>query len=452
MSENSNSIDNVLRDFLHNIDSLNATLPVTMMVIGELLKKEDARHKVFLKKHGTLEHTEDGTSTYTLAPKHFGEEKRIIRLIQQYITSVDLIPRTFLVSFVSDYDAFLGRLIKTYYTKKPDLLNGLDKQIAFGELLSFKNLDEAKEYILEKEVEGILRKSHAEHFEILEKKHNIKLREKLEIWPEFIELMERRNLFVHCDGVVSNQYISVCKEHGHKWETEPAIGARLTVDSAYLKNASSIIREMAIKLCHVLWRKIFPNEREAADDALLRLTYELIQHERYHLAIKVLEFAVSLPKHHDDNFKRMFLINLAQSYKYSENNKKCEELLAGQDWSSVTYKFKMAVAVLQGKHDDAARFMEKSSLTSELTEQNFLEWPLFKEFRATDQFKNTFEKLYKKPIPSGEEIVVTAAAAAAAADADESRSNSTPVKKVARKKPPSAKATSGATKIRPKKV
>lgn len=401
------SIDHVLRDFLHNMDSLNATLPVTMMVIGELLKKENSKRNSFLNKYGTLEHSEDGTKTYTIEPKYHSEEKKITRTIEQYITASELIPRTFIVSFVSDYDAFLGNLIKSYYAKKPELLNGLEKQIAFSELLAFNSLDEAKEYILEKEVEGILRKSHAEHFDILEKKHSIKLREKLDIWPEFIELMERRNLFVHCDGVISNQYITVCKEHKYEWGNQPLIGARLTAAPSYLKNASSILREMAIKLCHVLWRKILPNEREDADMALLELTYELIQNERYSLAIKILEFSVALPKHHDDNFKRMFLINLAQAYKYSSNSKRCEELIASYDWSSVTYKFKVAVAVLKEKYDDAAELMEKASLINELSEQNFLEWPLFKDFRLTEQFKAAFEKIFKKPLPSREEVVIT---------------------------------------------
>ena len=402
-----NQVEESLFNFLHNIDSLNDTVPLTMIVIGEMLKKSHGDHKKFLEKNGVLEKTEDGESTYTLHSRHISEERKITRKIEQNLTAVDLMPRNFLVSFVSEYDAFLGGLIKGFYTKKAELLNGLERQISFSELASFSSLENAKEFILEKEVESILRKSHCEHFDILERKFNIKLRKDLEIWPIFIELMERRNLFVHCDGVVSIQYISVCNEHNVQLSDEQRLGTRLTVDPSYLKEASSTLREIAIKLSHVLWRKIFPEERLDADQSLLHLTYELIQRERLSLAIKILEFSIGLPKHFDDNFKRMFVINLAQAYKYSENNKKCIELISQYDWSSVAYKFKLAVSVLSEKYTEAADYMVNAALTNELTEEDFLEWPLFKEFRKKPEFADAFFRAYSKQPPEKEAITIT---------------------------------------------
>jgi hypothetical protein len=402
-----NQVEESLFNFLHNIDSLNETVPLTMVVIGEMLKKSHNDHKKFLEKNGVLEKTVDGESTYTLHSRYISDERKITRKIDQNLTAVDLMPRNFLVSFVSEYDAFLGGLIKGFYTKKAELLNGLDRQISFSELVSFSSLENAKEFILEKEVENILRKSHCEHFDILERKFNIKLRKDLEIWPTFIELMERRNLFVHCDGIVSSQYITVCNEHNVPLSDAQKLGTRLTVDPSYLKEASSTLREIAIKLSHVLWRKIFPEERLDADQSLLQLTYELIQQERLSLAIKILEFSIALPKHFDDNFKRMFVINLAQAYKYSENNKKCIELIASHDWSSVAYKFKLAVSVLSEKYTEAADYMVNAALTNELTEQNYLEWPLFKEFRKTSEFADAFFRAYKKQPPEKEAITIT---------------------------------------------
>lgn len=47
--------------------------------------------------------------------------------------SSDLVPRNFLVSLVSEFDAFIGSLIKYIYSKKPELLSGLERNITFSE-------------------------------------------------------------------------------------------------------------------------------------------------------------------------------------------------------------------------------------------------------------------------------------------------------------------------------
>lgn len=396
----------ILDTFLHNVESLNSTTPFLMMGLGELAKRKFSQRREFLEKHGTLEHSGDGQSTYTLPPRFIPEEKKKTRELEQIFTAVTLFPRNFLVSFVSEYDAFLGALIKCFYVKKSELLNGLEKQISFSELLAYQTLDDAKNYLLEKEVESILRKSHAEHFEILERKFNIKLKKDLDIWPHFIELMERRNLFVHCDGVVSSQYITVCTEHGVNFNSPLAVGTKLEVDPEYLHNAFTALCEIAIKLCHVLWRKVFPEEREAADQALLNLTFELIQRGRHKLTITIAEFATKLPKHFDDTYKRKFVINLAQAYKYTGETKKCSELLASHDWSSITYEFKLAVSVLRDDFVAAAAHMEKATSTGEISEHNLLEWRIFQDFRETEQFKETFTKIFKHPPPEKEAVTI----------------------------------------------
>lgn len=398
-STNSHQPSDVLESFLHNIDSINSSVPLMMFMLGEMFKTQNDKLREFLKTHGTLQETVEDVETYALPTKDIFEERKISRRLGQYATATRIIPRNFLVAFVSEYDAFLGSLIKCFYSKKPELMNGLEKQIAFTDLLNFATLEEVKDYILEKDVEGILRKSHSDHFDALESKFSIKLRKDLKCWPSFIEIMERRNLFVHCDGQVSRQYISVCSEHGYQFNEKPAIGSKLDVKPDYLDSAHKILREIAIKLTHVLWRKLFPNEREKADQALQDLGYELIQRRSFDLAITIMEFATALPSHHNDNQKRMFYVNLAQAYKHNNNEKMCKEIIGKLDWSSVTYKFKLAISVLNEEFSAAKDFMEKAAKTDELTEDNFLQWPLFSKFRETPEFSSAFRKIYRHPPP-----------------------------------------------------
>ncbi len=83
---------------------------------------------------------------------------------------MEILPRHFVVSLVSQYDAYLSELYRTLFEIKPELAFSLDKEFTFQEILKYSNLDELKEYVIEKDVENLLRESHLEQLKILEKK------------------------------------------------------------------------------------------------------------------------------------------------------------------------------------------------------------------------------------------------------------------------------------------
>lgn len=407
MTEKNKNPASVLDSFLHNLDSLNEIVGPMMFVQSYLLDNEKEKLNEFLKQNAQLKDSTESDETWLIPVQHFSEHKKINKTIKQIKTTSKLIPRNFVVSFVSEYDSFLGSLIKVFYENKPELLNDIEKQLTFTELVKFNSIDDAKSHIIEKDIESILRKSHAEQFKHMENKFSITLKKDLECWPTFIEIMERRNLFVHADGLISRQYLNVCSEHKVNLEDGSALGTQLTVTPEYIALSHKTITEISIKLTHVLWRKLLPDDREKADTSLLSLSYELIVSKRYSLAIDVLEFAIALPKHYSDTYKRMFFINLAQAYKYSEQDKKAQDLLNRLDWSSVSYKFKLAVAVLQEKYEDANLLMRNAAKTEEIVEHEFLEWPLFQKFRETPGFKKEFKKAYKKYPPENTSATVS---------------------------------------------
>jgi len=93
------------------------------------------------------------------------------------------------------------------------MLSSSERSISYKDLTEIGSVEAAREQIIEKEVESVLRDSHSQQIDWLEKKLDIPLRKDLRIWPEFIELCERRNLLLHADGLVSSQYLAVCKRH-----------------------------------------------------------------------------------------------------------------------------------------------------------------------------------------------------------------------------------------------
>jgi len=166
---------------------------------------------------------------------------------------------------VSSYDAFLGKLVGALFRIKPELLKSSDRTLTYLQLSDFDSISEAREHLLEKEIETLLRKSHSEQFEWLENRFAVKLRVDLPIWPTFIEVTERRNLFVHSDGIVSSQYLKVCREHEVALDSETKQGSQLEVPHVYFKSAYEAIFEIGVKLGQVLWRKLKPSDIEVAE-------------------------------------------------------------------------------------------------------------------------------------------------------------------------------------------
>lgn len=342
-----------------------------MSTIGRSHSEASKNVQDFLDGHGTLIKEDDDNKNghrvyrkeYKISLDHFYDFEPLRSVAINFSATSAIIPRSFVVSMVSQFDAFLASLIKAIYTVKPELLDSSEKNISFAGLIQFTSLDEAREYVLEKEVESVLRESHAEHFDWLEKKLGMELRKVLDIWPSFIELTERRNLFVHADGVVSSQYLTVCSRHKVKMEENCKLGYRLTVDPDYFAKAYNILFEIATKLSQFLWRKLLPQEMQVADDCLNSVCYPLLKKEQYALARELLDFAVNLPRHSSQQRKLTFVVNNAITHKWRDSKDDSANILSKFDWSACSDNFQLAVAVLEDRYDDAADIMRRIDKT-----------------------------------------------------------------------------------------
>jgi hypothetical protein len=284
------------------------------------------------------------------------------------------------------------------YLSRPELLNDSERNISFAQLLEFKSVEQAKERIIEKEVESVLRKSHAEQFAWIEKKLKIHLTKGLAVWPSFIEITQRRNLFVHCDGVVSDQYINECKDHG-VLEPSCEIGKPLDVNSEYFSNACEVVLEVGVKLGHVLWLKLVPAERNDAEEYFNLLCIDLIVSEKYELARILLEFALEtlLRKESSASTRWRLTVNLAQTHKWNGKEDKCREIIRNHDWDALGYPFRLAVAVLQEKYELALLLMRKIGAEGDVSKMDYREWPVFREFRKRSDFRAAFSEIFHEP-------------------------------------------------------
>lgn len=398
-----NKINEILTNYINKLNSLENSLPIVMQSMGTELESESKKlEKLFKEKALKMDKKEDDESNdekYAVPIAYAKEFDRKKMKIDQMSIAFDLLPKNFLVSFVSQYDSFLGSLIKELLLAMPELLNNSERELKFKDLLDFTSIDEAREFILEKEIETVLRKSHSEQFEWMENKFNVRLTKDLEIWKSFIEITERRNLFVHNDGLVSNQYIKVCTAHKVDLKTTE-IGDSLSVNPAYLIDAYHVFYEMGFKLAHVLWRKLLAHDLEAADNSLIDATFELLSHKKYDQAKVLLDFSCNtLKKYNSDINRRVLIINQAIAYRLTGDSNACVSILNKDDWTATGTNFQLAVAVLNEQDEKVYELMHTIGKEDEkLPGYIYSVWPLFEEYREKEDFLETYKKIFSKDL------------------------------------------------------
>jgi len=404
-TEGSDILDAAIKEFVTEIESFAKSLPWVMPMVGVALNKANQDLNTFVDQYGQRGKEPNGDDFFAIPIDKLQKFERLQKSRRVALLAIYNVPVSFFVSLVSQYDAYLGNLLTKIFSKKTDLLNVSERVLTLSELMEFKDLSSAREFILEKEVESVIRQSHTEQFEWMENKFGLPLRKELEAWPRFIELTERRNLFVHCNGAVSTQYMTVCKRHGCSPQPKIHAGSRLHVSPEYFAESFHCLFEIGVKLGQVLWRKLFPNELLKADENLVDVCYDLLVSQEYKLAKVLLLFATStLKKHSSEEYRRIFKINLAIAYNASGEKSACKILLAEEDWSACRDRLKIALAVLQNRFPDAADIMKRIGKTGEVRRVDYEEWPVFMEFRKTDIFQHTYSEVFGEEFSSPQKV------------------------------------------------
>lgn len=389
------NISKNLETFLRHIDAIRDTLPMTLLLIDPYNKKANDDFTNFLKEN--VEEIEDdkGKKRVLLKSDELKKFEDLERNASTSSLASKIIPESLFVSLISQYDAFLTRLLRAIYEIKPDVLNGSERNLTFSQLVEMETIERAREFIIDKEVDTVLRKSHSEQFDYLEKLIGVKLRENLPIWQTFIEVTERRNLLVHCDGVVSNQYLKNCIEHKCKTD-KLKVGERLGVEPRYFSEAYNCLYEIATKLSHTIWRKLLVTNLEDADKELNDVCYHLISTNSFQLADILLEFGCSQKKHFNDSLQNVFIINGSLS-KYLQNKKEeSKAILDKKDWSASSDSFKLAYAVLSDDFEVAYDIMLKIGDNGDVDSPDYKQWPLFNIIRNEQKFKDTYKTIFKE--------------------------------------------------------
>jgi len=314
----------------------------------------------------------------------------------QHFNATAVLSKSLFSQLFAEFDAFIGELLTTIYLLNDALLKGISREITLSELMDHEDLRSVKKALLEKEIDSFRRDSYVDQFSSLEKKFSIPLR-KFKEWPAFVELSQRRNILTHNGGLISEQYIAVCEREGYKFDKRPVLGHQVAVNFQYFAEALRLVTKVGFMLAYTLWSKVFPKDLPKLHDSLNDTIYNCLRGERWKLVAELSDFVLSdaMRKGTSEIDLRVRIINSAIGLKFADRSAEALALLASIDWTASYRDFKLALAVLEERYEDAVALMKSIGKKGEILQQHsYHTWPLFTKFRERSEFYDAYREIY----------------------------------------------------------
>ncbi len=342
--------------------------------------------------------TVDNAAIYGLSGEQFqGIASKMSRIWRVEI-GLRSLPAAVLMSIVATFDTVIADVIRDMLTIKTEVFQTGERTILLSDALRAELIAEIKEKSIVDEIYQFSRGSHEDQVRYIETNFHVAIKDHWKRWPDFIEVFERRNLIAHGEKTFTKRYASICSKNGHKG-SDKILGAPVKLTSNYLRQAADILLEFSLLLVFSLWRKQFVKEKEDAFESLNHAAFRLIETKKYEVAIRLLEYALSLKNTGVlDRTRKMMYVNLASAHRHSDNKELSIRILSDVDWSSSSDDFKICVAALRGDMDEVTRLMPIVANADAVSKEHFRNWPVFKFVRDQERFLLRFREIFGEPL------------------------------------------------------
>ena len=391
-------LDNIITEYITAICCINDSFSEISTILTQ--KKNTANKSmdsfIFNLKPSN---SEDFFNKLRNKPSYIKRYKTLSKDIERSEQASNILPQSLFISIVSQFDVLVAQLIKFIYLYSENKLLESENQISFREVLLIGDIDKIKEKFINDRIDSALRDSHSEQIRTLSKLIGDVTLDKVDFWGDFIEMTQRRNLFVHSKGIVSSQYISECKKANKCFDVP--IGSILKVEEEYFNHAFYVFFCMGVMLSQVISRVVLGEQLLGEIDCVLNnVIYETICEGKYDISIRLSQFATdSNTKHSNKLDEKYFILNYAQAYKWKGDNNKCKEIISKYDFSETKEDILVAKYALEDDIENVVRSMKAIGNKSDImNEEAYATWEIFKEMRLKEEFQNAFEEIFQKPL------------------------------------------------------
>jgi len=208
------------------------------------------------------------------------------------------------------------------------------------------------------------------------------------LFPSLEEVIERRNVFTHSNGLVDGKYIRIAGEYAKRKGLQS--GERLRLSKNYMHKSLNLIYVLGLILIQTAWRKADDSieSLEEADKKIILSQKLTLQDARFETAKQISEWGDSvirretslLPKQDrlDDGYKLrrrryVFLLNYAMAFRELGKAYEMEKIIRKikhPEWSS---SIRSAIAILHGKNGLGLQYLEDAVIHESAVHDLFLD-------------------------------------------------------------------------------
>ena len=310
------------------------------------------------------------------------------------VPQAELLYRSSFVMLVSYFDFLLSDLIHYFYRKYPESLSGRDLPLTLSELKLLGGVDEALDFVINKEAESVLYDSLEKQKLYLKNTLKIDTKDSIINWNRLIEAVERRHIIVHNDFKINRRYLTKVDPSQIPEKTKDLKeGTRVRITERYFRSVFEEICVSGLVLLQCCWRKWEKDDTANADNRLVLDIYDTLVKENWTCAERLGLFSKECKV--TEQASRLVLdVNYCQSLKWQGKTNELEEELKKFDISALSPKFALALYALRSDRNRFYDSVKNAIIVDKMSEKHFMEWPLFRELRKDPDYEERIKAVF----------------------------------------------------------
>lgn len=379
-----------------SIKKLGQELNEIELKLKEIIKDEPVLKKAYSKISFKVSEEDDNKIVLATKNESIGlinyvfQNKKRRNLYQEQIEKKQLVFESLIVSLCTYLETFMSSMIKDFY------LNIHQGELFSNSKISFKNLKEigdlegARIFLIETELDDLFRKNFNIWFNQINKSIDIKKifdKDNLNIIvQEISELYLRRNLYVHADGKVSDYYLNSAP---HEYTKNLKVGETLKVNKKYIEQKIDVIEKMGTMALYSHSLKKY-RDPDKIFDYLNPVFLDQIKNSKNDIYSTVFKkLADKFEKH--DSSHIISKINYFLSYKLREEYHLIEKEIQNYNISAYDSQYKRAIAIIMETENSIDLVLENFKTKSDDEFLYEIQWPLYDIVRDKTQFHTYVE-------------------------------------------------------------
>jgi len=368
-----------------SIDQINRVMDKTFKIMGfskrELLKKVKNNEKINIKLN--KKQGETVINTLKALPKDMS------------LHNIELLHKSSFIMLTCYFDFLITDLMRYFYDLYPESLSNKDLSVSLSELKTCKDIQEAVDYAVSKEIDKVLYKSLSEQIRYFETFLKIECKNNFINWEKLNEAIERRNIIVHNNSVINRRYLrNINVSVLNKKKKDLKEGNQIKITKDYFMGILDEFYIAGIVLMQSCWRKWKKEDVKFADEELISNSYSLLVQEKWSMAERLGLFSQTCSLGNEQN--RLYLdINHCQALKWQGKKGSLEKEIKKFDISSLSPIYKLALHTLRSDRKNFYKHLKDAVIVDGLNKDAINQWPLFREFRKDPNYEKRTKRILR---------------------------------------------------------